>query len=77
MLGMALMYGALEVVGWPDGAGDGSVDTKGTSEGTSVGTLDVEGAEDTEGSSEVLGPVLTDGALELDGRSDGAEEGAA
>ena len=74
---MALMDGALEVIGWPDGAGDGSVDTKGTSEGTSVGTLDVEGAEDTEGSSEVLGPVLTDGALELDGRSDGAEEGAA
>ena len=77
VLGMALMDRTLEVVGCPDGAGDGSVDIKGTSEGTSVGTLDVEGAEDTEGSSEVLGPVLTDGALELDGRSDGAEEGAA
>ena len=76
VIGMALMDGALEVVGCPDGAGDGSFDIKGTSEGTSVGTLDVEGAEDTEGWSQVLGPTLTDGALELDGRLDGAEEGA-
>ena len=77
MLGMALMDGALEVVGWPNGARDGLVDIKGTSEGTSVGTLDVEGAKDTEGLSKVLGPVLTDGALELDGQLDGAKEGAA
>ena len=77
MLGIALMDGALEVVGWPDGTRDGSVHIKGTPEGTSVGTLEVKGAKNTEGSSEVLGPVLTDGALKLDGRLDGAEEGAA
>ena len=74
-LGMELTDGALEVVDRPDGIEDGSVDTEGTSEGALVEMLDVEGAEDTEGASEMVGLTLVGGALEIDGRSDGAEEG--
>ena len=74
-LGMELTDGALEVVDRPDGIEDGSVDTEGTSDGALVEMLDVEGAEDTEGASEMIGLTLVGGALEIDGRSDGAEEG--
>ena len=37
---------------------------------------DVEGAADAEGFNETLGMVLADGALGVEGRSDGASEGA-
>ena len=75
-LGFALLDGALEVDGLSDGAKEGDVDVEGTSEGTPVGMLDILGPDETEGSVKTLGLVLTDGALEVVGCSNGASNGA-
>ena len=70
-LGLLLIDGALKIAGQSNNAKDGLVDTEGTSKGDLVGIVYVEDTVETEGFIEIVGMMLTNGALEVKGWSNG------